>query len=212
MNFPIPSPGLKTNLRGFTLLEMLLALACLAIMLVMMAVSAKPDGAAELKIAAQQLSGLVDQARTKAVTCRKNVVLALIEPGALASDNESPGAALFELRGNPPPPGEALEVKQISRWIWWEQGVEFSDEAADGALGVLAQPKRVLRLDRKSLEIRAAVVIFTFSGGISAPGDSGKVSLALVRSRRGKARHETGGAAEQLVIGRSIARVERSGR
>jgi len=138
--------------------------------------------------ASERLAGLVEQARSAAITRRTTVVLAIAPPDGT---HEATRIGLFEV-ARPPRAGQPLDGHALQRWIRLPDGVDFTQ----GEVAGFANP-----LDAEPLELRwhdgrqratVHALAFTPRGGLAWPAGSTPVALSL------------GNGA--LRIGRAVAR------
>lgn len=138
--------------------------------------------------ASERLAGLVEQARTAAITRRTILVLAIAPPDG---EHDATRLGLFEV-ARPPRPGEALDGRPLQRWTRLPDGVGFTK----GEIAGLANP-----LDSEALELRwqdgrqratVHALAFTPRGGLAWPAGSTPVALSL--------------GSGVLRIGRAVAR------
>ena len=183
------------------------------------------DTAAQARRAATDtVTGLIEQARTTAITTRSHVILAIAEPGDLPTSDNRCRLGLFKVDDWPEDSTGEMPAVQLNRWRVLDIGVVLAAGEDNGqSNGPLPNP-----LDAPELRIRYGsganartvkvhALSFNPRGGLRFPEGSSPVQLRIAEGgyRNGVAmpvrRGEASGVAEnRLKIGRVIARPYRT--
>lgn len=162
-------------MAAFSLVEMLVVIAIAGTLLAIGLSLSGKSGDRARRDASERLAGLIEQARTAAITRRATVVLAIAPSDA---EHDATRLGLFEV-SRPPRAGEPLEGRPLQRWTPLPNGVGFDR----GEIAGLANP-----LDAAPLELRwqdgrqratVHVLAFTPRGGLAWPAGSKPVALTL---------------------------------
>jgi prepilin-type N-terminal cleavage/methylation domain-containing protein len=199
---------------AFSLIEMAAVLAISVILLVAGASLLTGSGRQSRKAGADLLAGMIEQARTAAITTRSHVVLAVAEPGDLADDDGRCRLGLFRVETWPALPTDPVEAVLMGRWRTLETGVILIGGEVDGVANPLDNDELTISCGTaRPLTVRAHAIGFNPRGGLHYPPGSGAVTLRLAEGnyREGKATaYQHGGsgviAENHLKIGRVTAR------
>lgn len=203
---------------------MLAVIAVIGILLVAGVRLLGDTGAQSRRAATDTMTGLIEQARTAAITTRSHVILAIAEPGDLPAGDNRCRLGLFKVDEWPQDSADEVPAVLMNRWRVLENGVVLA--AGDGSGqsdGPLPNP-----LDAPELRIRYGsggnartvqvhALAFNPRGGLRFPEGSSPVQLRIAEGgyRSGDAvlvrRGEQQAIAEnRLKIGRVIARPYRT--
>lgn len=173
-------------------------------------------GVQSRKAATDTLSGLIEQARTSAITSRSYVILAIAEPGDLPSADERCRIGLFRVDEWPETPTAPLALKGVllSRWQTLNTGIVLIGGAVDGVDNPLDQPQINLSYGgTKNLSVQVHAIAFNSRGGLHYPSGSTPIAIRLAEGayRKGGAAPNRRGDAKtisenRLKIGRVTAR------
>lgn len=199
--------------------------AVIAILVVLMTAGVSllnGTGAQSRRAGTDMLSGLIEQARTKAITSRTNVVLAIAEPGDLPSDDERCRVGIFTVENWPatPTPPLALEGVLTSRWQTLNTGIVLLpgdvDENGVKVPNPLSKDKVSITFGgAKNLTVKVYAISFNSRGGLSYPTGSTPVAFRIAEGGyRGTPKKATPNlqgsdkvaAENRLKIGRVTAR------
>ena len=139
-------------------------------------------GAPSRKASADMLSGMIEQARTKAITSRSHVVLAIAEPGDLSSADEKCRIGIFTVDTWPDPATTPLELKGmlVSRWQTLHTGIVLIPGSVDGVPNPLDQPEvNITYGGTKNLNIKVHVIAFNSRGSLAYPIGSTPVAIRI---------------------------------
>lgn len=193
---------------------MVVVIAVLVILIVAGIGALGGSNAQARKSGSDVLSGLIDQARTAAITSRSNVVLAIAEPGDLPSGDERCRLGLFKVESWPESGATTMGGVLMSRWTSLETGVILASGDLDGVPNPLDAPELTINYGTvaKPVSVTVHAIAFTPRGGLLHPSGSGPVVMRIAEGayRQGKAspnRRPSGALAENhLKIGRVTAR------
>jgi len=171
-------------------------------------------GAQARRSATDTLIGLVEQARSTAITSRSMVVLALADPGDLPSGDELGRVGLFKIN-EWPADSAPLEGVLIRRWQSLPAGVVILPGAVNGVRNPRDEPASSIRYrsGNRSNEGRFHIIAFTPRGTLYWPAGSDPVALRVAEGvyRNGQPSPNIRGGARgvaeyRLRIGRITAR------
>lgn len=216
MNSPRTKPSFRLISPAFSLVEMIVVIAVLVILLTVGASLFNSTGPQARRSAADQLTALVEQARTTAITSRCHVILAVAEPGDLANTDERCRVGLFKVANWPEDPSAgAVDGELVGRWRTLDSGVILIGGQVDGIENPLDAPEWTINhsLRGKPQQVKAHALVFHSRGGLRYPAGSAPVALRVAEGgyRGGKAvpnrRVDSAAIAEnRLKIGRVTAR------
>jgi hypothetical protein len=167
------------------------------------------------------LSGLIEQARTKAITSRSHVILAIAEPGDLPAKDEKCRIGIFTVENwpeqlNGPP---SLDGVLASRWQSLNTGVALipnqnGESNPPKEPNILDQDQATIKYGgAKNLNAKVHIIAFNPRGGLAYPTGSTPVILRVAegRYRNGQAIPNKRGDSEaipetRLKVGRVTAR------
>ena len=213
----IPRP-ISSRLRSrpaFTLVELIAVIAVLAILLLIGANLFGRSGAEARKTATDQLMGMIEQARTLAITSRSYSILAIAEPGDLGDDGETRcRIGIFTVAEWPEDDGNVVDGTMNGRWRVMENGVILLGGAVSEIENPLDAPELTLKFTtRNEQQVQVHALVFNPRGGLHRPMGSLPVAMRLAEGtyRRNEAvpfaRGDSKTIAEnRLKIGRVTAR------
>ena len=207
---------------AFTLVEMLVVISIIAILIGAGITLLGGTGVQSRKAGADMISGMVDQARTLAITTRSEVFLVIAEPGTLVGQDERCRLGLLrEITIPPVNPGDppTKELQLIRRWQTLNSGVVLIGGGVDGIPNPLDSGKVEFTFTSNQRQITAQVYQLSINslGSLALPEGSTPVVLRLAEGayRNGapspnKVAGGQGIAETQLKIGRVMARPYRN--
>lgn len=142
-------------------------------------------GAQSRKAGTDLLSGLIEQARTKAITSRSNVLLVVAEPGSLPSQDERCRIGMFKVADNwLDNPANVTNAELLSRWQTLNTGVVLLPEEVDDhkakVPNLLDQKKISITYGgAKNLKVNVYAIAFNSRGGLSYPTGNRPVALRI---------------------------------
>ncbi len=215
----LPPHSNRTIARdGFSLVEMVAVIAVVVILLIAGVNLIGNTSAQARKAATDQISGLIEQARTTAIASRATVVLAIAEPGDLPATDERCRLGLFRLEGewNPETTTGPVPAVLLSRWKPLETGVILLGADQTAGAETLVNPLSTDELTltyktNKSYSVKIHALAFNSRGGLMYPTGSSPANLCIAEGgyRGGKASPNRRGntiAENFLRIGRVTAR------
>jgi hypothetical protein len=171
-------------------------------------------GAQSRRAGPDWLTALVEQARTRAITSRSHIVLAIAEPGDLVNGDERCRIGMFRVDEWPTgaTPVTSLNGVLLNRWQTLDTGIALVGGQIDGVENPLDSPQITLAYGvGKSVKVHA--IAFSPRGGLHHPTGSTPVVMRLAEGnyRGGVATPYLRGAAKtiaesRLKIGRVTAR------
>ena len=203
---------------GFSLVEMLAVIAIVVILMTAGISLLNGTGAQSRKTSSDLLIGLIEQARTLAITSRSYVVLAVAEPGDLPGDDERCRLSLFKIAEWPEGVSSpsALTGVQVNRWQTLETGVVLYGGSVDDVMNLLDQPELTLNYGgTKNLSAKVHFMAFNSRGGLYCPAGQTPICMRVAEgSYRGSPRKAVANlrgpqktiAENRLKIGRVTAR------
>jgi prepilin-type N-terminal cleavage/methylation domain-containing protein len=172
--------------RAFTLIEISLAIAVLVILLVAGGSLIGGTGASARKAGADMLTGMIEQARTMAISSRSYVVLAVAEPGDLPAGDTRCRIGLFKVNPGQWPENAADPVPAVmmSRWRMLENGVVLIGGAVDGMQNPLddaTQPQLAITCGAAAnpRTVVAHAIAFNPRGGLHHPAGSNPIIMRI---------------------------------
>jgi prepilin-type N-terminal cleavage/methylation domain-containing protein len=199
---------------GFSLIEMVAVIAILVILMTAGVSLLSGTGAQSRRAGTDLLTGLVEQARTRAITSRSHIVLAIAEPGDLVNGDERCRIGMFRVDEWPTgaTPVTSLNGVLLNRWQTLDTGIALVGGQIDGVENPLDSPQITLAYGAgKSVKVHA--IAFSPRGGLHHPTGSTPVVMRLAEGnyRGGVATPYLRGAAKtiaesRLKIGRVTAR------
>lgn len=198
--------------RGFTLIEVLVTIFIIIILLAAGVALLGGTGPQARKSGADLITGMIEQARTTAITTRSNVVLAIAEPRDFPAGDQCCRIGLFKVSGWTDDFSKPIGATLINRWKMLENGVVLiGGEVEDGLPNPLDGDKVTLSAGGKSIAVHA--IVFNSRGGLVHPAGSRPIVMRVAEGsyRSGEAkpnrRAGSGTIAENLIrIGRVTAR------
>jgi prepilin-type N-terminal cleavage/methylation domain-containing protein len=179
VNFPQKRfPGCRA--RGFTLIEILVTITIIVILMAAGVSLLGGTGPQARRSATDILTGMIEQARTTAVTTRYPVVLAIVEPGDFPANDGKCRIGLFEVKSWPMPidPKDDDKPRLIGRWRILENNVVLiGGQAESGLANPLDQPKVTLDYGKKE-PVNVYAIVFSPRGGLH-PTTSGQEPIAI---------------------------------
>ena len=176
------------RLRGFSLIEMVAVIAILVTLMTAGVSLLSGTGAQSRKAGTDLLSGLIEQARTRAITSRSKVLLAIAEPGDLPAGDERCRIGMFRIVESTTSPPVATYVL-LNRWQTLNTGIILLPDDTNPA-NVLNSPQVSVtyKAGNKDLTINVHAITFTSRGGLAYPEGSKPIELRIAEggSRGGK--------------------------
>ncbi|MBJ7283678.1 MAG: prepilin-type N-terminal cleavage/methylation domain-containing protein [Akkermansiaceae bacterium] len=203
---------------AFSLIEMVAVIAILVVLMTAGVSLLNGTGAQSRRAGTDMLSGLIEQARTKAITSRTNVVLAIAEPGDLPSDDERCRVGIFTVENWPATSTLPLALEGVltSRWQTLNTGIALIAGDVNGVDNPLDQPQVTITYGGvKNLSVKVHAIAFNSRGGLSYPNGSAPIAIRIAEGGyRGTPRKATPNlqgsdkvaAENRLKIGRVTAR------
>lgn len=173
-------------------------------------------GAQSRRAGADMLAGLIEQARSKAISSRSHVVLAIAEPGDLPGDDERCRLGLFKIDEWPDPLASSpvLMAVLLSRWQPLNTGVVLGGGDVDGVSNPMDGEQVTINYGgTRNLSAKVHIIAFNACGGLHYPPGSTPVAVRIAEGgyRGGKViSNRRPGAENRLKIGRVTARPYRT--
>lgn len=173
------------NATAFTLIEMVTVIAILVTLMVASVNLLNGTGAQSRRAGTDILSGLIEQARTKAITTRSNVLLVIAEPGTVTAQDERCRLGMFKVSDSwLENPTKVRNAELLGRWQILNTGIVLlPGDVKEGDITVsnpLSQEKISITYGgAKNLNVKVHVIAFNSSGGLSYPTGSTPVVLRI---------------------------------
>lgn len=171
--------------RAFSLIEMVAVIAILVILMTSGISLLNGTGSQSRKAGTDMISGLIEQARTIAVTSRADVFVVIAEPGDLVGTDEKCRIGLFRLR--PSTVGAAAGTPDrydlLSRWQTLNTGVVLI--GGDTANNKLPNPLDMPQMDivygpaNNEITLNAHVISINSRGRLVLPTGSGPIAFRI---------------------------------
>lgn len=173
-------------------------------------------GAQSRKAGADMLAGLIEQARTTAITSRSHVVLAIAEPGDLPGDDGRCQLGLFKIEEWPDSltSSPVLTGVLLNRWQPLNTGVVLGGGDVDGVSNPMDGEQVTINYGgARNLGAKVHIIAFNARGGLHYPPGSTPVAIRITEGgyRGGKViSNRRPGTENRLKIGRVTARPYRT--
>jgi hypothetical protein len=202
---------------GFSLVEMIAVLAILMTLMTIGVSLTHGAGTQSRRAATDLLSGMIEQARTTAIASHTYVILAVAEPGDLATGDECCRLGLFKAETWPDNLADPIMGSLLGRWRMLENGIAMIGGSVDGVENPLDSSKiKVSYGGGSTLTATVHAMVFNSRGGLLYPSGSSPVVLRVAEGnyRSGQAIPYQHGedhliSENCLKIGRVIARPNR---
>lgn len=195
---------------------MLVVIAILAILITAGISLLNGTGAQSRKTGTDMLSGLIEQARTKAITSRSYVILAIAEPGDLPMQDERCRIGIFTVDTWPDTATTPLALQGVlaTRWQMLNTGIALIPGSIDSLANPIDQPEITINFGgTKNRSVKVHAIAFNSRGGLAYPAGSAPITLRVAEGnyRGGKATPYLRGddkiiTESRLKIGRVTAR------
>ena len=213
MIFSKKKPAFAYHLAAFSLIEVVAVIAVLVTLMTASVSLLNNTGTQARKAATDTFIGLVEQTRTRAITSRCNVVLAIIAPADLPNGDDRCRVGMFKVK-EWPANSTLLEGELSNRWQALNRGVILNGGDLGGLANPIDQSKITITYGgAKKLTVSAHVIAFNSRGGLHYPFGSTSIIVRLAEGgyRNGIAtpnqRGPTKTVSENLLkIGRVTAR------
>jgi type II secretory pathway pseudopilin PulG len=198
---------------------MLSVIAILGILMTAGASLLGGTGAHARRAATDLLTGMIEQARTTAITSRSYAVLAIAEPGDLPTGDQTCRLGLFKVKTWPASSSDPVPAVLMSRWRTIETGVVPIGGTVGGLVNPLDESGELTLTygTSKTLTVKVHAIVFNSRGSLHFPAGSSPIVMRIAEGnyRGGGAKPFERGDAKTisenvLKIGRVIARPYRS--
>jgi prepilin-type N-terminal cleavage/methylation domain-containing protein len=203
-------------IRAFSLIEVVIVIAILATLMTAGVSLLSGTGSHSRRVGVDQLAGIIEQARTHAITSRSHVLLAIAEPADLPAGDDRCRIGLFQIDDWPSAhTTSAVDGVLLSRWQPLNRGVVLVGGDLEGIANPMDLPQIAVTYvgGKQSHQVVVHAIAFNPRGGLHFPSGSSPVVFRLAEGayRNGKAspNKPAGQAAsceELLKVGRVIAR------
>lgn len=173
---------------------MVAVLAILAILLTVGVNLLGGNGSRSRKAAIDTLTGMIEQARSIAITSRSCVVLAIAEPGDLPTGGDGCRIGLIKVSADSWPESAAMPSELsgvfLNRWQTLNTGIVLIGGDVDGVANPLDLPQvSITCKGGKSPAVRVHAIAFNCRGGLRYPSGSAPIAMRIAEGvyRGGKA-------------------------
>lgn len=208
------------HLKAFSLIEMSVVIAILLILMTAGISLMNGTGAQARRAGTDMLTGMLEQARTTAITSRSNVILAIAEPGDLPATDERCRIGLFKVLGEKDWPSNTstpIEAVLLNRWRTLETGVALIGDDVDGIYNPVGKSADEISIKygpaNRPITIKVSAVAFNPRGGLVHPAGSTPIVFRIAEgayrngSPKANIRADAAGPSEnRLKVGRVTAR------
>jgi len=206
-----------SHCAAFSLIEMVTVIAILATLMTAGVSLLGSSGPQSRKAATDTLTGLIEQARTRAITTRSQIILAIAEPGDLPGTDSLCRVGLFRVDGDWPDSSstpDPLKCTLLNRWQTINAGVVLLGGDVNGVENPMDKGEvNISYGGSKNLSVKVHAIAFSSRGGLYFPSGSNPIALRIAEGgyRSGKATANKRGqsdvvAEDRLKIGRVTAR------
>ncbi|MEX1049165.1 MAG: hypothetical protein WED15_06535 [Akkermansiaceae bacterium] len=144
-------------------------------------------GAQSRRAGTDMMAGLIEQARTKAITSRSYVILAIAEPGDLPAGDERCRIGLFRIEGSEAPTSlDNINAVLLNRWQLLNTGVVLIpgsvpvDDGDDDLENPLDLPQATINYGAaKNLSVQVHAIAFNPRGGRHFPFGPDPIALRI---------------------------------
>jgi type II secretory pathway pseudopilin PulG len=216
MLYPRKFPD-KRSKAAFSLIEMVAVITILIALMTAGVSLLNGNGTPSRKAATDQLTGMIEQAKSTAITSRSFVVLAIAEPGDLPSGDEKCRIGLFKVEEWPEASVStpALKGVLLNRWQTLNTGIAIVGGKVDGITNPIDEPQVTIEYGGfKNLQVVAHAIAFNSRGGLHYPLGSTPIALRIAEGsyRNDKAAAnlkapQRAASENRLKIGRVTARL-----
>lgn len=166
------------------------------------------------RVAVDLLEGMIEQARTTAITSRSYVVLAVVEPGNLAAGDERCRLGLFKVEAFPDSVTDRVNGVMLSHWRTMDPGIALIGGDVDGVENPMDAPEVTISFGcSRPQSVKAHAIAFNVCGGLHYPAGSTPVAMRIAEGawRNGMSipNHRDGPnriPESRIKIGRVVAR------
>lgn len=177
-------------------------------------------GAQARRAGTDMLTGMIEQARTTAITSRSNVILAIAEPGDLPSSDERCRIGLFKVTGEKEWPSDLtapVEAALLSRWRTLETGIAIIGDDVDGLENPVGPNENQLIIQygpqASPLNIEVHAIAFNPRGALIHPSGSKPIVFRIAEGgyrggvpKANKREGASGLSENRLKVGRVTGR------
>jgi len=165
--------------RGFSLIEMVAVIAILVTLMTAGITLLSGTGAQSRKAGTDLISGLIEQARTRAITSRSKILLAIAEPGDLPGGDERCRIGMFRIDESTASPPVTTYVL-LNRWQTLNTGIVLLPDP-NSPTNAMNSPQIPVtyRAGNRDLTINVHAIVFTSRGGLAYPEGSTPIELRI---------------------------------
>jgi type II secretory pathway pseudopilin PulG len=170
----------RAPLPAFSLVELVTVIAVILLLAGIGAAVLRDPGTQARKTATDALTGLLEQARTTALTRRVPVVLAIAEPGDLPTDDGRCMIGLFQLTAWPER-ATALDGVLLRRWQALPSGVVLLPGGVGGLRNPRDEAETTIRYlsGQRLIQGDFHILAFNSRGSLLSPTGSDPVALRI---------------------------------
>jgi prepilin-type N-terminal cleavage/methylation domain-containing protein len=201
---------------AFSLIEMIAVIAILVALMTASVSLLNGNSSQSRKATADLLTGLMEQAKSTAITSRSFVVLAIAEPGDLPAGDDKCRIGLFKVEEWPDSDGNVPILKGVllNRWQIINSGIAICGEKVDGIANPIDEPQVTIEYGgTRNLSVVVHAIAFNSRGGLHYPFGSTPIAMRIAEGgyRQGKATPNLKGPSRtatenRIKIGRITAR------
>jgi prepilin-type N-terminal cleavage/methylation domain-containing protein len=166
---------------AFSLIEMVTVIAILVILMTAGVSLMNGTGSQSRRAATDLLAGMIEQARSSAITSRSYVILAVAEPGDLPSGDESCRLGLFKVETWPDSSAGPVTGVLMSRWRPLDAGVALIGGQVDGLENPLddGHELTISYGSGKPMTVKVHAIAFNSRGGLHHPAGSSPIVMRI---------------------------------
>lgn len=171
---------------AFTLVEMVAVIAIMGTLMTVGVSLLHGTGTHARKAGTDMLSGLIEQARTTAITSRTQVVLAIAEPGDLPADDDRCRIGIFKVESWADPMTSPLTLKGelLSRWQTLNPGIALITGSVMDGTDITPNPMDSPQVtmtygNANNLSVQVHAIAFNSRGGLLYPSGSTPVAFRI---------------------------------